>query len=74
MKPRQHARTEGCPIQTAATRVTGAAWRADCPVRGGCVTTERSVVVPRPQSGLLGRRMYYPAAEVSRIFIGENEA
>lgn len=63
MKPRQHARTEGCPIQTAATRVTG-----------GCVTTKRSAVVPQPQSGLFGLWVYYPASEVSRIFIGENEA
>jgi len=74
MKPRQHVRAEGCPTQTAAACVTDATWRTDCPVRGGCVTTKHSAVVPRPQSGLLGRRMYYPAAGVARIFIGENEA
>ena len=74
MKQRQHTRSEGCPIQTATTRATGAAWRSGCHVRGGHVTTERSAVIMRSQPGLLGRRMYYPAAEVSRIFIGETEA
>ena len=61
-------------MQTDAACVTGAAWRTGCHVRGGRVTTERSAVVTRPQSGLLGRRVYYPASEVARIFIGENEA
>jgi len=74
MKPRQHAGIEGCPIQTAAACVTGAALRTGCHVRGGCGSTVRSIVVLRPQSGLLGRRAYYPAAEVARIFIGEDEA
>lgn len=51
MKPRQHTRTEGCPIQHNASCVTGDAWRTGCYVRGGRVTTERSAVVTRPQSG-----------------------
>ena len=51
MKPCQPARTEGYPIQHNASCVTGNAWRTDCHVRGGRVTTERSAVVTRPQSG-----------------------
>lgn len=74
MKPRQHTRTEGCPRQHKATCVTGDAWRTSCPVRGDRVTTDRSTIVARPQSGLLGRWAYYPASEVARIFIGGNEA
>ena len=57
-----------------AACVMAVAWRTDCHDRSGRVTTERSAVVTRMQSGLLGRRVYSPASEVARIIIGKNEA
>ena len=74
MKPREHTRTEGCPRQHKATCVTGDAWRTGYHDQCDRVTTDRSTVVARSQSGLLGRWAYYPASEVARIFIGGNEA
>ena len=57
-----------------AACVMAVAWRTDCHDRSGRVTTERSAVVTRMKSGLLGRRVYYLASEVARIIIGKNEA
>jgi len=73
MKPREHTCTEGCPRQHKAICVTGDAWRMDCHEQCGRVTSDRIAVETRPQSGLLGWWAYYPASEVARIFIGENE-
>ena len=74
MKPPQQICTEGSPMLPNAAYVMAVAWRTDRHDRSDRVTTERSAVVTRPQSGLLGWRVYYPASEVARIIIGKNEA
>ena len=61
-------------MQANAACVTGVSLAHGLPRTNGRVTTERSAVVTRSQSGLLGRRVYYPASEVARIIIGKNEA
>ncbi len=50
MKPPQHTCSEGCPIQPDATGVTGYCLAHGMLRAIGRVTTERSVVVTRPQS------------------------
>jgi len=51
MKPPQHTCTEGCLMQTNAACVTGQCLAHRLPGASGRVTTQRSAVVTRPQSG-----------------------
>ena len=51
MKPPQHTCTEGCLMQTNAACVTGQCLAHRLPRASGRVTTQRSAVVTRTQSG-----------------------